>query len=361
MKIILDNIIFSLQKSGGISAVWYEHLKRLLKDNQINDKLKFVEYDSAKENIFRGNLKIDDSIINHQSSKLLKVKRYINPSIKTQSIPYIFHSSYYRTSRNKESVNITTVHDFTYEYFSNGLPKLIHCQQKYLAIRNSDLIICISENTKKDLLRFLPDVPETRIRVVYNGVSDDYYPLDNYSPNLFYGQPFALFVGARDSYKNFALAVEALSESFLNLVVVGAPLTKSEIEYLESKLGSNRYKYVGRINNTDLNKLYNSAFCLLYPSSYEGFGIPVIEAQKAGCPVIAANCSSIPEIIGDKSMLINEFTSNEIKKKIDIIRNPHIRDEIIHLGIENSHRFSWDDTYANTMGIYHEATDLINK
>ena len=358
---IIDNIIFSLQKSGGISAVWYEHLKRLLNDNQINDKLEFVEYDSAKENIFRGNLKIDDSIINHQSSKLLRIKRYINPSIKTHSAPYIFHSSYYRTSRDKESVNITTVHDFTYEYFSNGLPKLIHCKQKYLAIRNSDLIICISENTKKDLLRFLPDIPESRIRVVYNGVSDDYHQLDKFSSNLFSGQPFALFVGARDGYKNFSFAVEALANSFLSLVVVGAPLSNNEIEYLESKLGSNRYKYEGRVSNADLNKLYNSAFCLLYPSSYEGFGIPVIEAQKAGCPVIAANCSSIPEIVGDKTLLINEYSSNEIKKKINILKNPRNRDEIIHLGIENSRRFSWDDTYANTMKVYQDAADLINK
>ncbi len=358
--IYLDNIIFSLQKSGGISAVWYEHLKRLLKDEMANDKLKIIEYDSAEDNIFRQELQINDSIVHKKSSKFLKIRRYINPVITSLSESFIFHSSYYRTCGNKESINITTVHDFTYEYFTKGFPKIVHCLQKYQSIRNSDLIICISQNTKNDLLKFLPDVDENKVRVVYNGVSDDYIQIQDHKITHSEEEPFVLFVGARGGYKNFALAVEALAETHFKLVVVGAPLSDFEIKHLESKLGNKRYKYKGRVSNLELNRLYNSAFCLLYPSSYEGFGIPVIEAQKAGCPVIAANCSSIPEIVGDKSLLINCFSVAEIVKKLIILKtHPSIREELIELGIENSKRFSWDITYSNILKIYNEAQNMI--
>lgn len=353
MILALDNIIFSLQKSGGISAVWFEHLKRLITDQYFRSILKLIEYDTAIFNVFRKDIPVDNSNLICKSSRLLNLRRYLNPSLKSVSEPFLFHSSYYRTCSNKQAINITTVHDFTYEYFVKGFAKSVHCWQKYRAIRNSDIIICISENTKKDLLKFLPDINENKIRIVHNGVSDDYFQIDHHD-TLKNKSGFALFVGARGGYKNFDVAVEAIKETTLDLVVVGSPLSETEIKHLDSVLGRKRYKYAGRISNQELNVLYNTAFCLLYPSSYEGFGIPVIEAQKAGCPVIAANHSSIPEIIGDKTMLINEVSPDKILKKIQFLQNDHNRNEVVSLGLENAKRFSWDKTYADTVKVYKE-------
>ena len=107
---------------------------------------------------------------------MLRYKRYLPVTCKNVNESFIFHSSYFRISSNPNAINITTVHDFTYEYFYHGLHKWIHCWQKYYAIRKSKYVVCISENTKKDLLNFLPDVDEKKIHVIYNGVSDDYYP-----------------------------------------------------------------------------------------------------------------------------------------------------------------------------------------
>lgn len=351
MILAIDNIIFSLQKSGGISAVWYEHLKRLTTDQYFSSFLKFIEYDTAIFNVFRKDIPVDNSNLICKSSRLLNLRRYLNPSLKSVSEPFLFHSSYYRTCSNKKAINITTVHDFTYEYFVKGFAKSVHCWQKYRAIRNSDLIICISENTKRDLLKFVPDTDENKVRVIHNGVSEDYFPIKHSDADE---SPFALFVGARGGYKNFDVAVEAIKETTLDLVIVGSPLSEIEIKHLDSALGRKRYKYAGRISNQQLNVLYNTAFCLLYPSSYEGFGIPVIEAQKAGCPVIAANHSSIPEIIGDKTMLINVASPNEILKKIQFLNSNHNRKEVIDLGLENAKRFSWDKTYADTVKVYKE-------
>lgn len=370
--IYLDNIVFSLQKTGGISAVWYEHLKRLLGDGARRERLNMLEYDNARDNMFRNLLHIDSSAVETRSATLLRLKRYLNPSVSQTAEPMLFHSSYYRTCGNRRAANVTTVHDFTYEYYSAGLTKKVHCWQKHRAIRNSDLIICISQNTKRDLLKFLPDVSEDKIRVVYNGVGEAYFPLkDNGSPLNdnsgnevqlpFSAGSFVLFVGARRGYKNFELAVDGIADTSLNMVVVGSPLSDEEQALLTNKLGSARYKYVGRICNAELNLLYNKAFCLLYPSSYEGFGIPVIEAQRAGCPAIAADSSAISEVAGDKTLLISELTADAIREKINILNNPQTREELVGLGLENARRFSWDNTYAETGRVYDEAFELLTK
>lgn len=355
LNIVLDNIIFNLQKSGGISVVWRELLKRFCMNQNLN--VNFLEYTNANFTVPKQWLSSRVHVL-RKCSILLRVRRYLNPRVRMNE-DFIFHSSYYRTSSSRFAINITTVHDFTYEYFGCGLKRKIHCWQKHRAIRNSDYIICISENTKFDLLKFLPDINVERITVVYNGVSDDYFVIKDKDINdfklPFKRKTFVLFVGARSGYKNFELAVNALVNSSLNLVVVGEPLTKQENALLENKLGKERYKYVGRVSNSELNFLYNNAYCLLYPSAYEGFGIPVLEAQKAGCPVIAYDCSSIPEIIGKTPLLMKKLSVSEIGRGIELLRDQDIRENIINQGLENVKRFTWDRTYEQTYAIYQNA------
>ena len=173
MSVVFDNIIFSLQKAGGISVVWQELIKRILKDSDIN--VSFIE--QYNENIFRKKLQIPEELIIHNNfSKLpISFQRYLNPRIRNES--GIFHSSYYRTTSNPNLINISTVHDFTYEYYRKGLPKLIHQKQKVLAINKSKKIICVSNNTKKDLLKFYPNIQESCIEVIYNGVDSVFKPI----------------------------------------------------------------------------------------------------------------------------------------------------------------------------------------
>ena len=104
-----------------------------------------------------------------------------------------------------------------------------------------------------------------------------------------------------------------------------------------------------------LNTLYNEALCLLYPSDYEGFGIPVIEAQKAGCPVIAQNSSSIPEVIGSQGLLVAHGTPERMAQEMaDLVRQLKSRSnqELIAAGFENAKRFSWDNTYRQVKQVY---------
>lgn len=348
-KIVFDNIIFSLQKMGGISVVWYELLKRLT--NQPDVDLQCIEYCSAHDNFLRKKIQIKNLI--NKNLRFLWFERYLNIKLK-ETEKFIFHSSYYRTCKNRNAINITTVHDFTYEKFSKGLKKMVHSCQKKRAVKNSEVVICISENTKKDLLNFIPDVDPQKVIVIYNGISEDYFQLTNYPSAIspYESQSYLLFVGARDKYKNFDIVLDLINNSDYNLIVVGNEFNNDEKSFIISNKLDNRICNLGRINSNDLNFLYNDAFALIYPSSYEGFGIPVIEAQKAGCPVIAYKSSSIPEIIGDTRTLIDNLSYKEILTKLSMLKDRTFRDEIVTNGLNNSKRFTWEKTYEELLKVY---------
>lgn len=351
MQVCFDNIVFDIQKSGGISVVWYELLKRM----QYNSTANSLYIDNNSQiNQYRLLLNLSDSDI-VKKDLYPPVSRYLPVSLGIKT-PFIFHSSYYRYCNSPHVRNVTTVHDFTYELYRRGLAKSIHCWQKYRAIRHSDAVVCISENTKRDLLKFLPGVPEEKIRVIYNGVSDDYFVIEKRIGG--YQLPFekgtyVVFVGNRiDKYKNFNLLKRCIASTPYNLVIVGSSLTAEEESDLKRHIPESRYRCVGFLPNKELNIVYNDAAALVYPSEYEGFGIPVIEAQKAGCPVIAYNASSIPEVIGHTPLLMAEITEKELIDKINLLSDKTLMNSVTADGLVNAKRFSWDKMYQQYIDLY---------
>ena len=306
MNVIFDNIIFSLQRFGGISVVWNELLQRAQADKELN----LTELDYRNERLYRW------------------LERYRIPDYMADK-PSVFHSSYFRVLPQAGVHNVTTVHDLTYHFYRKGLPKAVHLWEEARALKHSEAIICISENTKRDLLTFYPWVKEETIHVIYNGVSDDFYPIKNIEK-----KGYLLFIGNSSvGYKRYDIAQEVAKRTGLELVAAR------------------------NVTSEELNKLYNEALCLLYPSDYEGFGLPILEAQKAGCPVIAQNYSSVPEVIG-KGGLIVEHSSTEkiVQQMVEKVNEVQSRpmQGIIAAGIENAKRFSWDNTYEQTKNVYRQ-------
>ncbi|MBS6388221.1 MAG: glycosyltransferase family 4 protein [Enterobacter sp.] len=336
MSLFIDGIIYSLQKHGGISVYFNELLKRLM-HSDINTKISFYPNASQAIEELSGNINVN------QGLRVLERYRDV-ASIDSD----VFHSSYYRLPKNKNIKIVTTVHDFTYEKFFPIYKRVVHSTQKKRAILASDAIICVSENTKKDLINLLPDFDRSKIHVVYNGVNECFkyicLPPDDY----------AIFIGSRADYKGFKESVRALTNlNFLRLVIVGGGrLSPAEKEFLEQKLPA-RYEYKPFVTNEELNRLYNEAFCLLYPSLYEGFGIPPLEAMSAGCPVIALNISSIPEIVPYHQFLCADNEPDTIVDRILLLKNDILlRNELINLGIQKAKWFSWDIMYKQTVDIY---------
>jgi mannosyltransferase len=245
---------------------------------------------------------------------------------------------------------VTTVYDFVDERFAPLHKRAIHGLQKRKAIAGADRIICISESTRRDLLEFSGRSFADRIVVIPLGASDAFHPLSDVTV-----LPQVLFVGKRGGYKNFAAVVEALSTlRDLTLVCVGGgAFTRAELALLERRI-PRRYRFAGYLATAELNREYNKSLCLAYPSLYEGFGIPVIEAMRAGCPVIAVNCSAIPEVAGDAALLLQTGRPDEIRDAIQRVGVSRTRHDLVSKGSERAALFSWDETYRRTTAVYEE-------
>lgn len=344
MTLCYDNLVYSLQPFGGISTYWYELTRRMLKVNDID--LRFYETGQEQSNVCRKQLHIPQEQVIRSNRGGLQLERF--RKLPAYAKPNVFHSSYFRVpQKNANTRVVTTVHDFIHDIYFSGPRVWLHNRMKRHAIMNSELIITVSANTKNDLLRFYPTLEEARVKVVYNGVSDSFKQLEHVEQPE---RPYFLFLGMRDVYKNFDFAVAvAADHPDYDLYVLGPPLKAAERTMLE-RLLPKRYKAFSGIAEDKLNELYNGAFCLLYPSEYEGFGIPILEAMRAGCPFIALNKSAIPEVAGDAGILLEDADLELARKAVEKIQNN--RGTLISLGLNQSSRFSWDDCAQNTYELY---------
>lgn len=241
MNIFLDNNVFSIQKAGGVSVYWYELVKRMI-DAQLN--ICFLNATINSPNIFER--KIDYSNVKKitESSIPPGLLRYLPLRCKLPP-KSIFHAGYLRISSQKNIVNIITVHDFAHEKgLSTSFPRRnVNILQKAYGIKNADGIICISENTKNDLLHFYPKVNPGKVKVIYHGISDSFFPLDKtcslenpFSFDL--KEKFILYVGDRKKYKNFKIAVDVIKglPGYKLVLAGGATMEKEEINLLEGSV-----------------------------------------------------------------------------------------------------------------------------
>lgn len=339
MEVFFDDIIFSIQKSGGGSVYWSEILKNSF------EKTHHIVYANAKQNIFFGEKYITDKKV--YSPSLLSVKRFLPLRIKNNE-PAIFHSSYYRYAKGKRIKNIVTVHDFYDELYGKGIINFFRKQRKKRTVLRSEGVICISNNTKHDFLSIFPSF-RGKVCVIYNGFDDkNYY----YEEGKMKRKEF-VFVGARTDYKRFDLAVKIVSmcANYKLTIVGGGDLSVDEYNMLDSMIPS-RYTKYGFVSNEELRSIYNSSFFLLYPSEYEGFGIPVIEAQACGCPCICQKKSSIPEIAGDAAVFLDPQNLESVISQILELQDKSKYNELVIRGLDNSKKYSWDRCREETKSFY---------
>lgn len=338
MKILLDGIIFSLQQHGGISVYFQE----LLKYADAHGLTGVVQCGPLKQSLPRGLQNIALDKVTYRS-----LERYRSCHVPAGAS--IFHSSYYRLPSIINVPTVVTVHDFVYERYAKGPRRWAHMRQKHAAIRAAQAVICVSEATRQDLIEFVGEIPGQTVHVIHNGVSEVFRPRSLTSALI----PYVLYVGERRGYKNFTrllAAMEFLPD--LELHCVGGGELRSD-EWAAVPVGvRQRIRQLGFVTDEALNEHYNRALCLVYPSSYEGFGIPVAEAMRAGCPVVSARCKAVLEVGGDALTIAADADPRTLADAVLRLTNAEYRNQVVSTGLEISRRFSWDRTHAGTLDVY---------
>lgn len=344
-SVSFDSIVFGLQEIGGISNYWSKLLNSYSHDSDILGKLILPQHVAYRD--FDNNWLRRMDVLRETLDP--RIGRYLPVSKGGGS--NVFHTSYYRLPFYKSQKYIVTVYDFTYERYRSGLARFIHSKQKFASIRSADAIICISESTRRDVIEFCPEIKPSKIHVIHLGVDrSDFYPDLMDASNEY--KKTVLFVGRRDGYKRFELAVDAIRQlPDLSLGIVGPLLSTYERELLNIRLGS-RWLEFGPVSNKYLRQLYSSAFAFIFPSDYEGFGLPVLEAMACGCPVVTSSLSSLPEVGGDVAYYADIQTGDSYANALKNLFFADVRKNVISRGIQRASEFDWLRTLQLTKSIY---------
>ncbi len=257
---------------------------------------------------------------------------------------------------------IVTVHDLVRTCFRFGGEAVIErilLRLDIRGIKRASHLIAVSHNTRNDLIKYLK-VPDSKISVIYCGVDHSFFK--PYNVKLL-DKPYILYVGSERLRKNLGRLFEAfakLKKEFpeLKLVKVGVSgrsekYRKNTMKKLASLGITEDVIFINHVSELELAYYYSSAQLLAYPSLYEGFGLPPLEAMACGCPVVTSNTSSLPEVVGEAGIMVDPYDTDSLAQAMrQVLTDSELRDNMIRKGLEQSKRFSWEKAAEQTLEVY---------
>jgi glycosyltransferase involved in cell wall biosynthesis len=366
MKILFDHQIFCIQKYGGISRYFYELANNLSKLDQTSVEifapLHTNEYLDENNQIRPRGMRLPRTMPQMLSRRVSSLTNVIAFNLlKDKFHPGIFHETYYSLFDccPRGAKRVITIHDMIHEKFPDNFSILDRSREiKAYSLKRADHVICVSNNTRRDLLE-LTDIPLDKVSVIYHGYSFT-TPLSSFKQNL-ENKPYLLYVGKRNGYKNFATLLKAYSESkslkneFSLICFGGGNFTLAELKIFKAlNINPDNVIYASGDDN-ELAAWYRSAAAFIYPSLYEGFGIPPLEAMSCDCPVVCSNTSSLPEVVGSAAELFNPEDTTEMRLAIErVVSSPDYSWQLIAKGKQRVKLFSWDKCARDTLNTYHQ-------
>ena len=353
-----DSQMFTFQRFGGVTRYFADLAYNLPADEFVAEiPMKYCEnhyvtqtygreYDKFQiPTNYRVRRRIYSLVNDHISKKAIKESDYD-----------IFHPTYFSTYflsalKKRQKPFVLTIHDMTFErypqqvlFYDNTI------QNKRRLVTEADHIIAVSENTKRDIVEILGTDP-SKISVVHHG----YKPVPTAAPQLF--DNYVLYVGERKGYKNFLPWLEAILPILniyptLQIVCTGAPFSKAEKELFDRWNISDRLQHI-TANDAQMASLYRHALCFVFPSHYEGFGLPILEAFYNGCPVCLSNASCFPEVAGDAALYFNPNNAQSMHDTLkELLASTTLRNELRQKGTLHSKEYTLEKMVENTSNVY---------
>ncbi len=357
-KILYDHQMFTFQRFGGVTRYFADLMYNLPQNEFIADvPMKYCENHYITETY---NHKFDKFSFPRNYRIRRRLYELVNDFISRKAIldsNYdIFHPTYYNTYflgalKKRQKPMVLTIHDMTFERFPQEV--LVYdktIQNKRRLVSEADHIIAVSENTKKDIVDILGISP-SKISVVYHG----YKPIAEPAPQLF--DQYILYVGERKGYKNFMPWLDAIrpllsADSKLKVVCTGSPFTQAELSQFTEWGIAGRIVHISA-NDAQMASLYRYALCFVYPSLYEGFGIPILEAFTNGCPVCLSDASCFPEVASDAALYFNPNDADSMYSTIkELLEKASLRDELRAKGTLRGKEFSIERMVEQTCNVY---------
>lgn len=377
MKIGIDALTID-EKPTGIGWYGINFINSI--DKVLNQSLNVTVYIQEKAKIFfKGVNNVNIKIIgNFNSNKQRIYYQQIKMSsvLKRDKIDFVHYIDYLVPVLYNEIPYIITIHDLSFyeKNFFNIYKTLFKRIITKSAIKSATAIICDSNWTRRSIQKMF-NITD-KVYTIYLGYNDMYKKLDVQDQQIIckikdkYGikSSYILFVGTVEPRKNLDHLIKAfykISNSVVHqLVIVGKKGWRHDnIHRLVRELNmEDRVIFTDYISNLEILYLYNNADVFVYPSIYEGFGIPPLEAMACGCPVVVSNVTSLPEVVGDAAMLVNPFDVDDIANKIyKVVSDRNLNNLLREKSIKQASKFSWEKCATETLDLYLKVGGLKNE
>lgn len=366
MNVTYDAQVFSFQEYGGISRYYCELIKQFSLMDGIEPSL-IIEYSNSHYLPELNSVHIKHFFPTYRfkgRNEIIKLlnRKFVRRNFHPKSRPDVFHPTYYDPyflDLLGDIPFVLTIYDMSHELYPQLFSKFdFTTNNKKNVSAKASRIIAISEHTKKDIVTLL-NIPDSKIDVIPLATTLSLPKMDN----AIFPLPlnYILYVGKRNTYKNFSFllnAMKALSQININSSLIcagGGNFSAQERKDINRLQLSDKIIQMA-VDDNVLAYLYSKAQALVFPSLYEGFGIPILEAFTCGCPALLSNRSSLPEVGGDAALYFDpESVPSLVERLAEVIENKALADDMKTRGLNRIKLFSWENTALKTIETYKKA------